>query len=628
MSDVPPCRHRPVRPCALLPRRRACRRGGPGAAASEWSVEALIAQEAAAEFAVSPDGRWVAWAQRALVDEGRSYRWQLWLAALGEGEEPATPRQLTRGESDCRRPRWSPDGRQLAFLTARKEPAAAADPESARARAADLAAAPGRRRGRGGHRARGRRHRLRLDRRRDPALPGRRGQEPARRCVSRKPRTRPRWSATRSTCRPRGSSRCDSARAPRRLTTNTEPILDFAASPDGRRAVARLARSIHDDYDARTPPAVMLVDLASGKLSEILPAALRAHDFCWELDSKGFFFLQPVSTDSLSLYVSQDELGYRGLGDKDWRPLSLDWERGLGGPVFATARGALVNLADGLLGRLLQLERKGDSWTIHELPRRARGLDKPLATSPDGKLLLLAEQARNAAGSLPRLAPGRQGAGHAAARGPPRVPAPERGAGRAPGAAQRGLPLGGRRGRQRGGPALLSARLHGGPGWPAPPRRDAARRPRRRRSRPLRRGLVRLGHPACRPRRLRAQAQLPRQQRLRPGLAGVHQGALLRARGAGPDHRRGRPRGGRPRRCLAPGPLRLEQRGHPRHRGGDRGRGALPRADRGRRRRQLDQRLRQLRLRRRLRRRLLRRPALGAAGSLRGEEPALSPASS
>ncbi len=363
----------------------------PPPAATEWSVEALIAQTAAAEFSVSPDGRLVAWAQRDLVDEGRRYRWQLWLGELVDGGEPASPRQLTRGESDCRRPRWSPDGRQLAFLADRAAPDAGEDDEDAEPEAQIwlLPLAGGEAAAASAHAGgvadfawigdetllylagEGKTQReLRLEEAKDETVVvGDEAHVPPARLFT-----------------------LQLGERPRRLTANTEPILDFQASPDGRRAVARLSRSLHDDYDARTPPAVMLVDLASGGFSEILPAALRAHDFTWELDSRGFFFLQPVSTDSLSLYVSQDELGYRGLKEKDWRPLSLDWERGLDGPVFATAKGALVSLADGLGNRLLLLERKGEGWTLAELPRRARGLDRPLATSPDGKLLLLAEQ--------------------------------------------------------------------------------------------------------------------------------------------------------------------------------------------------------------------------------------------
>ncbi|MBM4117061.1 peptidase S9 [bacterium] len=384
-----PARLLPLALLLLLPPALAA--AAPPAPANEWSVEAIVAQEAAREFAVSPDGRWAAWAQRALVDAGKAYRWQLWLAPLDVASAAGEARQLTRAESDARRPRWSPDGRRLAFLAARAQPAGdaktAADPEpqiwllplaGGEAEAltdhaggiADFAwIGPERLLYLAGEGKSLRETRLEEQGDETVVVGDEENVPPARLFT------------------------LTLGEAPRRLTANGEPILDFVASPDGRHAVARYSLSLHDDYDARTPPAVRLVDLASGAVREILPAALRAHDFTWDLESKGFYFLQPVSTDSLSLYVSQDELAYRGLGDRDWRSLDLDWQRGLDAPALAAWRGgALVSLADGLRNRLLLLERKGETWAIHELPRPARGVDKPLATSPDGKLLLLAEQ--------------------------------------------------------------------------------------------------------------------------------------------------------------------------------------------------------------------------------------------
>lgn len=378
----------PLALCFCLP---AARSAAAPPSPSEWSIEAIVAQDLAREFAVSPDGRWAAWAQRALVDEGKAYRWQLWLAPLDAAGGPGEARQLTRGESDARRPRWSPDGRQLAFLSARsapdaKTPADAApepqlwllplaggEAEALTAHAGGIAdfawIGPERLLFLAGEGKTQRETRLEEQGDKTVVVGDEENVPPARL-----------FTVT-------------LGELPRRLTANREPILDFAVSPDGRHAVARYSLSLHDEYDARTPPAVRLVDLRSGEEREILPAALRAHDFTWDLDSKGFYFLQPVSTDSLSLYVAQDELGYRGLGDKDWRSLDLDWQRGLDAPVLAALRGgALVSLADGLRNRLLLLERKGATWAIHELPRPARGVDRPLATSPDGKLLLLAEQ--------------------------------------------------------------------------------------------------------------------------------------------------------------------------------------------------------------------------------------------
>ena len=57
--------------------------------------------------AVSPDGRWLAYAER---DRGN---WQLWVLALDNGER----RQLTRADCNSISPAWRPDSRNLVYAT-------------------------------------------------------------------------------------------------------------------------------------------------------------------------------------------------------------------------------------------------------------------------------------------------------------------------------------------------------------------------------------------------------------------------------------------------------------------------------------------------------------------------------
>jgi dipeptidyl aminopeptidase/acylaminoacyl peptidase len=68
------------------------------------------------ETAISPDGRWVAFAVKSVAPNKDGYRTALWLAAF-DGSLPA--RQLTAGARNDSSPRWSPDGRTLAFLSDR-----------------------------------------------------------------------------------------------------------------------------------------------------------------------------------------------------------------------------------------------------------------------------------------------------------------------------------------------------------------------------------------------------------------------------------------------------------------------------------------------------------------------------
>jgi acylaminoacyl-peptidase len=68
------------------------------------------------DLAISPDGRSVAFAVKSVAPGKDGYRSSLWLAP-SDGGAPA--RQLTVGSKSDTTPRWSPDGRMLAFLSDR-----------------------------------------------------------------------------------------------------------------------------------------------------------------------------------------------------------------------------------------------------------------------------------------------------------------------------------------------------------------------------------------------------------------------------------------------------------------------------------------------------------------------------
>src|SRR3954449_2175206 len=66
---------------------------------------------------LSPDGRWVAYVQVSVDKAKNKYRRSIWLAAA-DGSSP--PRQFTSGQGTDHTPRWSPDGRHLAFVSNRE----------------------------------------------------------------------------------------------------------------------------------------------------------------------------------------------------------------------------------------------------------------------------------------------------------------------------------------------------------------------------------------------------------------------------------------------------------------------------------------------------------------------------
>ena len=74
----------------------------------------LIAMHRVSDPQVSPDGKWVAYVVATPEMRANRSLSNVWIVPANGGEE----RQLTRSGSDSR-PRWSPDGKQIAFLSSR-----------------------------------------------------------------------------------------------------------------------------------------------------------------------------------------------------------------------------------------------------------------------------------------------------------------------------------------------------------------------------------------------------------------------------------------------------------------------------------------------------------------------------
>jgi dipeptidyl aminopeptidase/acylaminoacyl peptidase len=305
-----------------------------------WKSEDFIYSEAAGQYRISPDAKWLVWVKSAGDKEKDARVSNLFLSSMTESREI----QLTRGTDAVTEPRWSPDGEWIAFLSTRARPQGKPDNSKMQIWLINP---------RGGEPwpitelARSPRQIEWLDKdtiiysaEEDPALYEEelKKKKDDSEVVDDEVHASP----------VRLYKISVKGKKITRLTTNTDWIENWGVSRDGKYAAARHGKSLHYAFDEKVPPVTILHDLTNGTEKQILTEGrVRPYGFEWAPDNSGFYVTTPFSTSPLYTTASITILYYYDVASGKSQQVNLDWENGVGRDVQTIPGGFITFLAAG-----------------------------------------------------------------------------------------------------------------------------------------------------------------------------------------------------------------------------------------------------------------------------------------
>jgi dipeptidyl aminopeptidase/acylaminoacyl peptidase len=149
-----------------------------------------------------------------------------------------------------------------------------------------------------------------------------------------------------------------------RRTANDGAVIEFAVSPDGRWVITNENVDVDYQYDHRNPPLQFLNDLVTGERQEVMAAPhVAPSGFRWDADGRGAWCRRAASSDSSDTYVNIEELWYFDLASRSLRRVETGRDNGLGRTYAVLEGGLAVEFAAGVRDDLLFLAASGGRVT-------------------------------------------------------------------------------------------------------------------------------------------------------------------------------------------------------------------------------------------------------------------------